>query len=94
MTREEIEDLVFERYGDEHPILMADGFDEACLGIIERSHNLPILAYDYWKAVDIVLKDLDRKYGDDMDVIDAEDYLEANVLCMYSGPYTPAFIYR
>jgi hypothetical protein len=94
VSREEIEDLVYDMFGDEYPILIADNLDEAFLGVIQRGDEAPYLAYDYWKVVDIIYRSLESEHGEDIEFTDAIDYVEYNVVSDWQGPHTPAFIRR
>ena len=65
-------------------ILLADGFEEALIGYVERA-GIPIIAcYDKSKCIDILMKDMN---GDD-----AVEHFYFNVLGSYVGDYTPCFI--
>ena len=66
--------------------LLADGFDEAIDGMCIQFGQLPIVAYDYIKCIEIL------KERDGMDRTEAIDYLEFNVLGSYVGLHTPVFI--
>ena len=66
--------------------MMADGFDDAVLGMCIQFGGEPVVAYDYNKCIEI-LKDRDG-----MDRTEAIDYLEFNVLGSYVGLHTPVFI--
>jgi len=92
MTREDIEDIVYEMYGDEYPILIADGFDEAFLGIVHRMNEMPYLAYDYWKCVNILYEVMGGNTDEEITIDDAIEHMEHNVVCAYVGPHTPAFV--
>jgi hypothetical protein len=47
-----------------------------------------VLAYDYWKCIDIL------KERDGMSAEDAIEFMEFNVIGAYVGKLTPAFIYE
>ena len=65
-------------------ILLADGFDDAIIGYIERA-GLPVIAcYDKIKCIEILAKDMNYK--------DAEEYFYYNTLGAYVGEHTPCFI--
>tara|TARA_R110000765_G_scaffold118133_1_gene212264 strand:- start:357 stop:617 length:261 start_codon:yes stop_codon:yes gene_type:complete len=66
--------------------MMADGFDEAVIGMCVQFGCDPLVAYDYDQCVDILM---DR---DKMTRIEAIDYIEFNVLGAYVGLNTPVFI--
>ena len=92
MTREDIEDIVYEMYGDDYPILIADGLDEAFLGIVHRLNEYPYIAYDYWKCVDIIYRTMGGDEDETVTVDDAIEHMEFNVVNSYVGPHTPAFV--
>ena len=66
--------------------MMADGFDDAVLGMCIQFGGEPVVAYDYNKCIEIL------KERDGMDRTEAIDYLEFNVLGSYVGLHTPVFI--
>jgi hypothetical protein len=68
--------------------LLADGFDEAIDGMCIQFGQLPIVAYDYIKCIEIL------KERDGMSDIEAEEYLDFNVIGAYMGPNSPVFIKR
>lgn len=66
--------------------LMADGFEDAIIGITSIKGHDDIVCYDYEKCVEILLKD-----GDMTDET-AREYMEYNVIGAYLGPRTPSFL--
>ena len=68
--------------------LLADGFDEAIDGMCIQFGQLPIVAYDYNKCLQILM---DR---DGMNRREAEDYFDFNVVGAYMDPNSPVFIRR
>jgi|TARA_R100000687_G_C6311252_1_gene100542 hypothetical protein len=66
--------------------LMADGFDEAILGISQRVGMEDVVAYDRDKCISVLM---DR---DGMSQEDAVEYFEFNVAGAYMGENTPVFI--
>jgi hypothetical protein len=66
--------------------LMADGFDEAILGISQRVGMEDVVAYDRDKCISVLM---DR---DGMSQEDAVEYFEFNVAGAYLGENTPVFI--
>jgi hypothetical protein len=82
MTREEIEEKI-EELGME--VLLADGFDEAFIGIGLQFHK-PLAVYDMGKCLDILVT------RDGMTREDAMDYLAFNVYDAYVGIQTPVFM--
>ena len=79
-----------EQYNEE--ALTADGFEEAIVGICERSGNPPVVAYDRNKCIGILARQFD--YSDpDLDCREAAtEYFDFNVAGAYMGEHTPVFI--
>ena len=69
-------------------MLKADGFDEAIIGLCRIAGKEDVIAYDYWKCLDILIN------RDGMTPDDAVEFMEFNVIGAYVGEYTPAFIYE
>ena len=77
------------KWDEEHDdgALFADGFEAALIGVgVQFSREVAI--YDYDKCLDVLI---DR---DGMDVEDAIDYMEYNVVGAYVGKSTPIFLIR
>ena len=82
MNREQVEEFFL---NFEEPILFADGFDEAIIGVA-RQFNTYCVAYDREKCIGILMED--------MNFFDAEEYFEFNVVGSYVGPNGPTFIIK
>ena len=68
-------------------ILLADGFEEAFMGLASRfGFEQPVAAYDYEKCIDILVT------RDGMDLEEAEEYFDFNVIGAWVGELTPIFI--
>jgi len=65
-------------------LLLADGFDDALLGYVQR-FNQTVALYDRTKCIEILMK------RDEMSDEDAEEFFEFNVVGAFVGDYTPAF---
>ena len=65
-------------------MLFADGFDDALIGIVERTGLPPIACYNKEKCIEILMKD--------MSLEDADDYFYYNVVGSYVGENTPCFL--
>jgi len=65
--------------------LFADGFDDAIIGY-DASGACAV--YDYKGCMDILMK------RDNMDLHEAHEYMEFNVVSAYVGDYTPIFVHR
>lgn len=82
MTRN-IKDYIAENYPDSD-ILLADGFDEAFVGVSSSAIKNSVAVYSRARCVEILSRD--------MSVEDAEEYFEFNVASAYVGENTPHFI--
>jgi hypothetical protein len=70
-------DIIIEQYQDEE-ILIADGFDEAVIGIDTKSMRL---IYSVSKCIEILCRDMNEEK--------AIEYFEYNVSGSYVGEKTP-----
>ena len=68
--------------------MLADGFDEAILGMCIQFGSEPVVAYDFNKCVEIVME------RDGMEREEAIDFINFNVVGAYVGLSTPVFIMR
>jgi hypothetical protein len=69
-------------------MLLADGFDDALVGIVERA-NLPTIAcYNKEKCIEIIAGNTKK----DMNWFEAEEYFYYNVVGSYVGENTPCFL--
>lgn len=87
MTRADIVEHINDLGLEDEEIILFDGMEDAFLGIAERFEDhghVYFAVYSYEKMVLIV--------EEDMDVDDAIDYLEFNVVGLYAGPGTPAIL--
>ena len=84
MTKEKLNEIVEEMLGEDENIQLADGFENAFLGISRQFYNKPIAVYDREKCIDILM--------DDMSEEEAEEYFEYNVQGAYVGESTPSFM--
>jgi len=75
-------EVIEERFGD-MPILFADGFDDAIIGVDVNTFRV---CYDVLKCIEILMEQ------DGMDDIDATDYFYYNVSGAYVGEYTPIWV--
>jgi len=84
-------------------MLLADGFDEAIIGYIDRTNEPRVVVYDREKCIDIILRDIlsptlcnreswERCSCSNRD--EAEEYFEYNVAGSYMGAETPAYLNR
>jgi hypothetical protein len=68
--------------------MLADGFDDAILGMCVQFGSEPVVAYDFNKCVEIVME------RDGMEREEAIDFINFNVVGAYVGLSTPVFIMR
>lgn len=86
-----IVDLIETSYPDyADKILLADGFDEAFLGVGENSEGNPIAIYSIEKCLTILANQFEDEENPEDDAI---DYFEFNVRGSYVGEFTPMFIH-
>ena len=79
--------ITIEEISDLNPdAKMADGIDEAILGMCVQFGTSPLVAYDYEKCINILMK------RDGMTKLEAVDFMEFNVIGAYVGLNTPVFI--
>ena len=81
ITIEEITDISPEA-------MLADGFDDAILGMCVQFGSEPVVAYDFNKCVEILIE------RDGMEREEAIDFINFNVIGAYVGLNTPVFIMR
>ena len=88
-----VEDFIEECFPDD-ALLLADGMDDAFVGVAERfepdGNRRRFAVYDYDRMVEIVAGP-----GADEDGLEqAAEYVEFNVAGAYVGETTPAILYR
>lgn len=78
-----------DNYADnsDEPLLVADGFDAAILGVMEGIGRSPAVVYDYARCVQILM---DR---DGMDADEAAEFMDFNVTNAFVGDGTPVFLH-
>ena len=77
----------FSSYFNEE-MLLADGFEEAFIGVIERCSQPPLACYDVEKCIKVLVK------RDKMTYDEAEEFLSFNTLGAWCGEMTPVFLSR
>lgn len=71
----------------DHEVLVADGFDDALIGLAERAGAPDVAAYDASKCLDILV-------AQGMSESEAAEHLDFNVFGSWVGERTPVFIHR
>ena len=82
--RKNIDDWLEERQPD-HEFLLADGFEEAFIGVAYQFDS-PLAVFDREKCIKILSRD--------MSLEEAEEYFQFNVEGAFMGPHTPMFLDR
>jgi len=72
---------------DEKPLL-ADGFDDAVLGLSRGSLREGVAVYSIDKCIQVLVK------RDGMSEDEAIEFMDFNVLDAFMGPMTPIFVYE
>ena len=68
-------------------MLLADGFDEAFIGVANRfGFDCAVATYDKGKCIEILIQ------RDGMDREEAEEYFDFNTLGAWVGDATPVFV--
>ena len=84
----DIQNYLEEHYGhDLDKILLADGFEEAFMGVVESFGTVPKACYNLEQCLDILTT------RDNMTYDEAVEYMNYNVTQAYVGEHTPAFLH-
>ena len=79
--------LTIEEISELNPeAMMADGFDDAIIGMCIQFGAEPLVAYNYEKCLEILVE------RDGITKTEAIDFMEFNVIGSYVGLNTPVFI--
>ena len=79
--------LTIEEISELNPeAMMADGFDDAIMGMCIQFGAEPLVAYNYEKCLEILIE------RDEITRTEAIDFMEFNVMGSYVGLNTPVFI--
>lgn len=86
MTKQELQESVLELLLDDEQVLLADGFEDAFLGIQKPCDKPPHAVYDRNKCIEILMEQ-------GMEADEAEEYFSFNVEgSKYDDVEMPAFI--
>ena len=80
MKGKELLEAILECYADVQDLLVADGLEEAVIGIDVHETRL---IYSQSECVRILME------RDDMELTEAMEFLEFNTFCAYMGEHTP-----
>ena len=82
MIKEKIEEIL----GEDENVLLADGFEDAFVGI-GRQFGKPFAVYDRFECIEILIKE-------GMSEEEAEEYFQYNTEGAWVGDQTPIFLER
>ncbi len=68
--------------------LLADGFEDAIIGIAERCSKQPLVVYDAEKCIKILME------RDGMEEDEAAEFFQFNTLGAWMGEHTPLFLWK
>ena len=86
MTKQQLQESVLELLDEDQEVLLADGYEDAFIGISFQTGNPPHAVYDRKKCIDILV-------ADGMDEEEADEYFVYNVQgTRYDGVAMPAFL--
>lgn len=86
MTKEKIIESIIETQGEDNEIILADGFEDAYMGLATQYTKTPLALYDRNKCIDILVN------RDGMSEEEAEEYFQYNVEVAWVGDNTPMFL--
>ncbi len=85
--RNDIINFIEENYPhDKDNILLADGYEDAFVGVSETFGSIPKACYDTDKCLNILIN------RDGMEPEEAAEFFNYNTLGAYVGVYTPVFV--
>ena len=88
---EQIEHWITMNVMDE--IILADGFEEAFLGVSEVFGRPPLATYDRDKCIEIIIANSDKNgLTDEEAYAEAEEYFDFNVTSAWVGENTPIYL--
>jgi hypothetical protein len=85
MTRDEIVTVLSDCCPE---ALLADGFEDAFIGIARRCGQPTLVVYDYRRGIEILME------REGMSCEEAEEWMEFNVVGAWAGEHTPVWLVR
>jgi hypothetical protein len=79
-------------------VFLASGFEDALIGICERSDKDPVAVYDKAKCIQVLIKDfkfMQDKHEEEFDqelYTDAVEYFDSTIIKNYVGENSPVFL--
>jgi len=65
-------------------LILADGFEDAFMGVVEQYNKLPVAVYDKNKCIEILI-------NQDMTQEEAEEFFDFNIIGAWMGERTPMY---
>jgi hypothetical protein len=86
MNKTELESLIY--YETDEEIMLMDGFEEAFIGFSRRCGQPTLATYSFEKMLQVLVE------RDQMDVMEAEEYISYNCAGAWMGELTPVILYE
>ena len=86
MNKTELESLIY--YETDEEIMLMDGFEEAFIGFSRRCGQPTLATYSFDKMIQVLVE------RDQMDVMEAEEYISYNCVGAWMGELTPVILYE
>ena len=86
MNKVELESLIY--YETDEEIMLMDGFEEAFIGFSRRCGQPTLATYSFDKMIQVLVE------RDQMDVMEAEEYISYNCAGAWMGELTPVILYE
>lgn len=86
MNKTELESLIY--YETDEEIMLMDGFEEAFIGFSRRCGQPTLATYSFDKMIQLLVE------RDEMDVMEAEEYISYNCAGAWMGELTPVILYE
>ena len=81
-----IESFIEDQVGDDQQVLLADGLEDAFMGIGSAFNAAPVAIYNRDKVIEILMA------RDGMTIDEAYEFFDFNIAGAYVGEYTPIFM--
>lgn len=78
--------------GGDSGILLADGLEDAFIGVGTQFRNAPVAVYDYGKCLEILAERFREESGEENAYADAVEWMSVNVCGAWMGEQTPVFM--
>ena len=86
MNKTQLESLIY--YETDEEIMLMDGFEEAFIGFSRRCGQPTLATYSFEKMLQVLVE------RDNMDVMEAEEYISYNCAGAWMGDLTPVILYE